>query len=206
MTASVKSESPPEESRLEGERAQRILAAMRTSVGTRGAAGSTFDHVAREAGVSRGLLHYYFGSKEQLLVEVVRRDCDARIAELEAGFQGADSPQAIVEVLLSQLQALLQDESQSVVYEVLSASRRSDYIRDELAEVYSRWRDHLAEVLRTKERAGVIKPRADAGAVAAVVLALGDGFGLQLVSDPERDASEALEVGITTVRWLLGAD
>nr|MBA2342673.1 TetR/AcrR family transcriptional regulator [Thermoleophilaceae bacterium] len=190
----------------EGERAQRILAAMRTSVGTRGAAGSTFDHVAREAGVSRGLLHYYFGSKEQLLVEVVRRDCDARIAVLEERFADADSAEAIVEVLLSQLQALLQDESQSVVYEVLSASRRSDYVRDELAEVYNRWREHLADVLREKERAGVIKPRADAAAVAAVVLALGDGFGLQLVSDPERDASEALEVGITTVRWLLGAD
>jgi AcrR family transcriptional regulator len=194
------------ETRLEGERAQRILAAMRTSVGTRRAAGSTFDHVAREAGVSRGLLHYYFGSKEQLLVEVVRRDCDARIAVLEERFADADSAEAIVEVLLSQLQALLQDESQSVVYEVLSASRRSDYVRDELAEVYNRWRDHLAAVLREKEQAGVIKPRADAAAVAAVVLALGDGFGLQLVSDPERDASEALEVGITTVRWLLGAD
>jgi len=194
------------ETRLEGERAQRILAAMRTSVGTRGTAGSTFDHVAREAGVSRGLLHYYFGSKEQLLVEVVRRDCDARIAVLEERFADADSAEAIVEVLLSQLQALLQDESQSVVYEVLSASRRSDYVRDELAEVYNRWREHLADVLREKERAGVIKPRADAAAVAAVVLALGDGFGLQLVSDPERDASEALEVGITTVRWLLGAE
>ena len=194
------------ETRLEGERAQRILAAMRTSVGTRGAAGSTFDHVAREAGVSRGLLHYYFGSKEQLLVEVVRRDCDARIAVLEERFADADSAEAIVEVLLSQLQALLEDESQSVVYEVLSASRRSDYVRDELAEVYNRWREHLADVLREKERAGVIKPRADAAAVAAVVLALVDGFGLQLVSDPERDASEALEVGITTVRWLLGAD
>jgi uncharacterized membrane protein YdfJ with MMPL/SSD domain len=29
---------------------------MRTSVGLRGATGSTFDHVAREAGVSRGLV------------------------------------------------------------------------------------------------------------------------------------------------------
>ena len=38
------------------------------SVARRGTAGSTFDHVSREAGVSRGLLHYYFGTKEQLLV------------------------------------------------------------------------------------------------------------------------------------------
>jgi AcrR family transcriptional regulator len=41
----------------------RIVEAMRRSVAARGAAGSTFDQVAREAGVSRGLLHYHFGTK-----------------------------------------------------------------------------------------------------------------------------------------------
>jgi AcrR family transcriptional regulator len=54
---------------LSGEKAQRIVEAMRTSVGLRGTTGSTFDHVAREAGVSRGLLHYYFGTKERMLAE-----------------------------------------------------------------------------------------------------------------------------------------
>jgi AcrR family transcriptional regulator len=47
---------------LSGEKARRIVEAMRHSVAKRGVAGSTFDHVSREAGVSRGLLHYYFGS------------------------------------------------------------------------------------------------------------------------------------------------
>ena len=47
---------------IEGEKAQRIVEAMRSSVARRGVAGSTFDHVAREARVSRGLLHYYFGT------------------------------------------------------------------------------------------------------------------------------------------------
>ena len=64
---------------IEGEKAQRIVEAMRASVGRRGVAASTFDNVAREAGVSRGLLHYYFGTKERLLGEVVRRDCDVRM-------------------------------------------------------------------------------------------------------------------------------
>ena len=67
---------------LEGDKARRIIEAMRASVGARGAAASTFDHVAREAGVSRGLLHYHFGSKERLLVEVVRHDCEIRVAAL----------------------------------------------------------------------------------------------------------------------------
>jgi hypothetical protein len=43
MEASV--EAP---GRLEGDKARRIIEAMRASVGTRGAAGSTFDHVARQ--------------------------------------------------------------------------------------------------------------------------------------------------------------
>src|SRR5689334_11349390 len=74
---------------LPGEKAGRIVAAMRASVADRGVAGSTFDHVAREAGVSRGLLHYYFGSKERLLVEVVRHDCDVRMGVLEEQLAGA---------------------------------------------------------------------------------------------------------------------
>ena len=36
---------------LSGEKAQRIVEAMRGSVAKRGAAASTFEHVAREAGV-----------------------------------------------------------------------------------------------------------------------------------------------------------
>ena len=81
---------PPRQ--LSSEKAQRIVDAMRgTCVGTRGATGATFDHVAREAGVSRGLLHYYFGTKERLLVEVVRRDCDLRMERMTATTASAGS-------------------------------------------------------------------------------------------------------------------
>jgi len=69
----------PARGELTGDKAARIVEAMRASVAARGIAGSTFDHVAREAGVSRGLLHYYFGTKERLLVEVVRRESDVRV-------------------------------------------------------------------------------------------------------------------------------
>ena len=77
---------------LEGEKAQRIIDAMRSSVARRGSTGSTFDHVSREAGVSRGLLHYYFGTKEQLLAETVRRDCELRLERLEGQLSTARPP------------------------------------------------------------------------------------------------------------------
>src|ERR687889_945314 len=165
--------------RLEGEKAQRIIEAMRTSVGTRGAAGSTFDHVAREAGVSRGLLHYYFGSKEQLLVEVVRHDCEVRIAGMGARIARATTADEIIAALVLGLEEFIEGEpgSPAVIYELLSASRRSEDIRTELAELYRRWRTHLAEALRAKERDGVVRLQSDAESVAALLFALGDGLG-----------------------------
>ena len=128
--------------RLEGEKAQRIIAAMRASVGERGAAGSTFDHVAREAGVSRGLLHYYFGSKEQLLVEVVRHDCDVRNRNMDERLGRAGSVEEILDALVVGLNEFIEDDAggQAVIYEMLSASRHSDEIRAELAELYRQWR------------------------------------------------------------------
>lgn len=193
--------------KLEGEKAQRIVEAMRTSVGKRGAAGSTFDVVAREAGVSRGLLHYYFGSKEQLLVEVVRSDCDARVASLEESLAAASSADEIVGVLVQTLEAFVADEPgvQALLYEMLSASRRSEEIRAELAELYRRWRSQLADALREKQREGVVELDAEPEAVASMLFALGDGMGLQLISDPEWDSTPAFELGVRTARRLLGA-
>ncbi len=193
--------------RLEGEKAQRIIAAMRASVGERGAAGSTFDHVAREAGVSRGLLHYYFGSKEQLLVEVVRHDCDARNRNMDERLERAGSVEEILDALVVGLNEFIEDDAggQAVIYEMLSASRHSDEIRAELAELYRQWRERLAGWLRVKEREGVIRLQAEPEAVASILFALGDGFGIQVLSDPDWDQQAAFELGVASARRLLGA-
>jgi AcrR family transcriptional regulator len=194
--------------RLEGEKAQRIIEAMRASVGMRGAAGSTFDHVAREAGVSRGLLHYYFGTKERLLVEVVRHDCEVRIQAMDERLARAGSIDEIVAALVHQLEDFVEDEpaSHAVLYEMLSASRRSDEIRAELAELYRRWRAHLADALRAKQEQGVVRLEAEPEAVASILYSLGDGMGIQLISDPGWDRRAAFALGIRTARRLLGAE
>src|SRR3954470_20924063 len=165
MEASLKTA----ERKLDSEKAQRIVEAMRASVGRRGAAGSTFDHVAQEAGVSRGLLHYYFGSKERLLVEVVRRDCDIRLERLEEGLRGADSMGQIIDVLVIEVLSFLEEDpgSQALLYEMFSASRTNEDIRSELADLYRRTRTKVAEVLREKDADGVIALRADADAAAS---------------------------------------
>ena len=196
------------ERRLDSDKARRIVEAMRASVAVRGAAGSTFDHVAQEAGVSRGLLHYYFGSKERLLVEVVRHDAAERTRSMDERLAKAQSPDEIVQALVVGLEEFLEDDAggQAVIYEMLSASRHSEEIRTELAGLYRQWRERLAGWLRTKEREGVIRLQAEPEAVASILFSLGDGFGIQVLADPDWDQQAAFDLGVATARRLLGAD
>ncbi|HEX8648057.1 MAG TPA: TetR/AcrR family transcriptional regulator [Thermoleophilaceae bacterium] len=194
------------ERRLDSDKARRIVAAMRDSVARVGAAGSTFDHVAREAGVSRGLLHYYFGSKERLLVEVVRHDADLRIHTLEERLRGAGSIDAIVEALVTQLREYVDEEPgwHAVVHEMLSAARRNDEIRGELSDLYRRVRGELAAALSEKEADGIVKLRAEPEAVASVFLALADGLEVQIISDPAWDSAATIDAAVSVARFLLG--
>jgi AcrR family transcriptional regulator len=198
-------EAATPERELSGEKAQRIVDAMRESVATRGAAGSTFEHVAGEAGVSRGLLHYYFGTKERLLVEVVRRDTEIRLARLVEPLGEAKTVDDVLDILVSSLNALIEKEPGFflLLYELFSAGRRNPEIRREVGQLFERTRSQVAEILKAKEREGVLDLRYDAEAVVSYLFAVGDGFALQALSDQERDTKGAVAAGVASARYLL---
>jgi AcrR family transcriptional regulator len=190
---------------LTGERAQRIVDAMRASVAQRGAAGSTFDHVAREAGVSRGLLHYYFGTKERLLVEVVRRDSDIRLTTLDEALADAHTADDFIDVLVRSLKDMVEHDPGFVtlVFELFTAARRNDEIAAEVAELYRRSREHVAGLLEAKQREGVLTLHDEPEAVATTLLALGDGMSMRMLMEPDLDFAVTLRAGITCARALL---
>jgi AcrR family transcriptional regulator len=190
---------------LSGDKAQRIVDAMRDSVASRGAAGSTFEYVAREAGVSRGLLHYYFGTKEQLLVEVVRRDSELRVARLDERLGPAATVDDVIDALLASLTDMIENEPSFflLLYELFSAGRRNPDIQREVGQLFERTRSHVADVLRAKEDEGVLSLRFAAEDVVSYLFALGDGFALQALSDPSRDNTGAFEAGAASARYLL---
>src|SRR5215207_2681439 len=57
-----------------------------------GAAGVTTRRLAEEAGVNHGLVHYYFGSIENLLVRVLERFTERLIARQREMYAAADVP------------------------------------------------------------------------------------------------------------------
>jgi AcrR family transcriptional regulator len=190
---------------LSGEKARRIVEAMRRSVAKRGAAASTFEHVAREAGVSRGLLHYYFATPEQLLVEAVRRDCELRMENLEGQLAGAQTADDFIALMAQNLQETVSADPDFVtlVFELFTLSRRNEEIAVEYARLMRRTRALLAGMLASAQDEGVLRLHAEPETVAEILFSLGDGFALRMLAEPERDFGATVRAGILCVRALL---
>lgn len=190
---------------LSRDKASLIVEAMRASVAARGIAGSTFDHVAREAGVSRGLLHYYFGTKERLLVEVVRREWEVTREGLERTVGAADTVEAVLSALVESFEEFIGEGPSTVVtfYEILALGQRNEEIAAELQELGRQTREHLAGLLRQKDDAGVLTLRSDAEATAGFVLALADGLTVRLLCEPELQIAPMLDLAVQAARALL---
>jgi len=192
---------------LTGPRATRIVEAARESVAEVGIVGSTFDRVSAKAGVSRGLLHYYFGTKERLLIEVIRRDTQYRVENLSAGLERARDVDEAIGALFSAFARSFNEERGYVymVSELFVAGRHQPDIRRELGALYERSRRELAEVLRQKEREGVLHLRFSPESVINYLIAAGDGAVIQRITQPELDFGDSDVASWEVARFLLGS-
>jgi AcrR family transcriptional regulator len=199
VEAATATDTPRE---LAGDKAARIVEAMRVSVAARGIAGATFDHVAREAGVSRGLLHYYFGTKERLLVEVVRRECELRQERLVEAMSDAAGATDVLHALVSTFEDFLGEGPTPAVmfYEITTLAQRNAEIAAELSVLGRRTRGHLADALRAKQRAGVLELRVDPDAAALFLFAIADGITARRLIEPELDITPLMEQGVAAAR------
>ncbi|MEQ1787822.1 MAG: helix-turn-helix domain-containing protein [Acidimicrobiales bacterium] len=80
--------------------ADRILEASMDAFGTRGYDGTSLDDLARELGIRKQTILYWFPSKEALLEAVVDRCADEVTHRLVRGLEGADDGFGRVEAMV----------------------------------------------------------------------------------------------------------
>ena len=180
---------------------------MRESVAEVGIAGATFERVAAKAQVSRGLLHYYFGTKERLLVEVIRRDTDERIETLSAGMRAATTVDELIFAMSETFERTLREQTGYVymVSELYVAGRHNPELQRELGALYSRARRVRRHPAREGAR-GDVRLRFGAEATLAYLFGAGDGLTVQRLTDPTLDVLATLDAAMGVARWLLMAD
>lgn len=193
------------ERRVQSEPAQRILAALSRCVGELGAAGATFDRITRDAGVARGSVFYYFGSKERLLVELIRREAELRTKGLRETLATASTLDEVVGVLGAQLRRFIEaNGAQVLLFEMASSAPRNPELRLALGQLYAGWRETLGDLLRQKTDEGIVDAGPDPETTACTLTALGEGIALQAIAEPDRDRAPLLDKVAGAARSLLG--
>jgi AcrR family transcriptional regulator len=117
-----------------------------------GSARITTRALAREAGVNHGLVHYYFGSMENLLVRMLERFTDRLIARQRALY-AADLP--FLEKWREAMRYLDVDFSsgyQKVWYELQAMAWNRPELRERVARQTNEWREVLRDAFEQAKR------------------------------------------------------
>lgn len=189
------------------EKTQVILKAAGACLGERGYAATTISEIAAQAGVSRGLLHYYFKSKEELLAQVVRSGADAYVELLEPMFARAKSADDLAARLVETVRAIVESDPTFVnlSMECWALAHESPLMAGELEDLYRQLRDAVHQGLEEAKGRGIIQPKIPLDALAALLLALTDGLVMQFLIHPDLAADETMWPGLQlAARALLG--
>ena len=154
-----------------------------------GYASVTTRRVAAEAGVNHGLVHYYFGSVENLLVRVLERFTERMIERQRAMY--ADPDTAFVEKWRTAMRYLDADrEYQKVWWELQALAWNRPELRERVGHVRDEWREVLTEAFaEPRERYGVDIPL---DALVTLVITFNEGIILQRLTGIDEGHAELL--------------
>ncbi len=179
-------------SRRSEEKAEQILDAAYRCLTEQGYAATTVTGVADRAGVSRGLLHYYFENKEDMLAQVVRRSAEPSIRLLGPLVLSSESPEQMASNISRATREIIGSNPAlfTLTYEGWVASRQSPPVARELRLLFQRFRDALETGFEGAISRGILAPRIGARGLAMSITGLLDGLALQLILDPDLAAAE----------------
>ena len=130
-------------------RAQILEAALRVFA-RKGFAGARTDDIAQEAGVSKGLLYWYFKSKDAIIRALlgVLFEPDLKVLERLVAQRERPAGERLLEVARQALDSLPAIESVlPVAYEFYALAARPGPVRQALQEYYRRYQTLLAELI-----------------------------------------------------------
>lgn len=185
--------------------AAQIVAAATRVIARQGYARTSLNDIAKEAGMSKGAVHYHFPTKEALVAEVLERATDAVAERTMAAWQsGGQNPLDALRSAVRELWAVRVSRSDevAVVADLLAQALHDEALRPQLAGYYrfasAQTAEHLVGVLASFG----IQPRVDAALIPRLLLDLLDGLVLQVFVDP--DVIDADEL-VKSVELIAGA-
>ncbi|HSK16194.1 MAG TPA: TetR/AcrR family transcriptional regulator [Gaiellaceae bacterium] len=155
-----------------------------------GHAGVTTRRLASEAGVNQGLVHYHFGSVENVLVHALERFTERLIVRQRAMYADPDVP--FPDKWRTAMRYLEADrEYQKVWFELQAIAWNRPELREQVARANAEWRSVLAEGFAApRDRYGIPLPL---DALVTLVITFNEGIALERLGGIETGHRELLD-------------
>jgi AcrR family transcriptional regulator len=164
---------------------QRIIEAVWEVLAEKGLPGLTVRLVGQKAGISHAMVHYYFSSKDELVLAVVEHARGYWIHPMEDIALGPGSPLEKLETVVTWMAEPATRDVMRVHGQLLSQSEWNEDLRTAMAAEYARWRAAFVELFRQLEEAEALTEGTDVKLLGAAFASLSD----HLVDEQALDAS-----------------
>ncbi|WP_224364517.1 TetR/AcrR family transcriptional regulator [Hyalangium versicolor] len=171
---------------------ERLITAGYRVLAERGYEATTVKEVAREAGVNQGLVHYYFGSKDALLLAVTaeaRRQHEEELQRLREEM----SPERLATASFAWGERLLKGAPAEVRLrtELFALGLRNTELQPAVAELLRRSNEGIAQTVARVRGGADAQPEAVDHQYAAIIRSCFDGLALQHLLDEQFDPAPA---------------
>ena len=179
------------------DRHQEILDAAARVITDRGLAETRISDIAEQAGVSPGLILYYFESKDRLLAEALTFANDQFYLRTSREIRRIPSAREQLRRLVDlSVPGYLPEygrlDEWALWIEVwVRALRDADMAKDREA-LDQRWRSQLAEIIRGGQTAGEFSSSEDPDELALRIAAIIDGLAIQVIMDDSEVTTERM--------------
>ncbi len=153
---------------------------------------TTIKDIAQEAGVAAGLVHYYFGSKEDLLVDAIDWGCrqvfdDRQLLDV--------NPRDAVRLGFErEKQELRQSrELYLLIFDMFGVGLHNPKIAAAVRRFIQQRQEVIAAIARGVITRMKVPPTSSAEAISAAIWGSFFGIGMQRLIDPDFDADAALD-------------
>jgi AcrR family transcriptional regulator len=163
--------------------AERLLDAARRLLVTSGFTALSLEKIAREAGVNKPLIFYYFGNKAGLLRALMNSVLEKDVEALRLAYAGlAEGEERIHAVVRYAERAAADQETYRVFFDTVANMLRHARTEARLAEWCATCRQQNMWGLAGDDEQQATE---DARALSAMTVALQDGLGLQILAEPQ---------------------
>jgi len=178
------------------DRHQEILGAAARVITERGLADSRISDVAEEAGVSPGLILYYFDSKDRLLSEALTYANDQFYLRMSREIRRIGSAREQLRRLIDlSIPGFRPDHSKfdewALWIEVWARALRDPEMSKDREMLDQRWRQSIADIIRAGQASGEFAP-GDADELALRLGCLIDGLAIQVIMKDSQVTAERM--------------